>query len=331
MNGSQVVAETARKIREKSSRNTGILAALSSALFLGFTPIFGKHALLAGFSPLALVTLRTAIAAGMLFVSMLILHRKFFYIYPVGLIGCALAGLFNGLGSILYYSALNRLDASIAHLIYSFYPIFLAVWQMLDSQPVNRITFIRLGVAIPGVYLLVATGSQSADLPGALLMIGSAILYALHILINQRVLLEVPAPTVTFYTLLSMTVTVATAFLLFNRQFPPGGTPWWPVLGMAAITFFSRITLFLGVKHLGGMQTTLLGLGELIITVSVAAIWLGERLSPLQWIGALLISCSMLLIGFDHYTPQKRRSTGWLAWLNPPAVNATDLTWPTEP
>ena len=64
MNGSHAIAETARIIKEKSSRNTGILAALSSALFLGFTPIFGKHALLAGFSPLALVTLRTAIAAG---------------------------------------------------------------------------------------------------------------------------------------------------------------------------------------------------------------------------------------------------------------------------
>jgi drug/metabolite transporter (DMT)-like permease len=331
MNGSHAVLELTKRIRGNSSRKTGIIAALSSAVFLGFTPIFGKQALLVGFSPIALVTLRTAIAAGMLFLSMLIMHRQFFYIYPVGLFGCILAGLLNGLGSILYYSALNRLDASIAHLIYSFYPIFLAFWQMMDSQPVNRVTFLRMAVAIPGVYLLVSAGTQTVDIIGAVLMIGSAILYALHILINQRVLMEVPSPTVTFYTLLSMTGTVTIAFFAFGNQIPPSATPWWPVFGMAAITFFSRITLFLGVKHLGGMQTALLGLGELLITVSVAAMWLGERLSPLQWLGAGLIGGSMLLIGFDHYTPQKRRSKGWLAWLNPPSIKASDIAWPPEP
>ena len=40
--------------------------------------------------------------------------------------------------------------------------------------------------------------------------------YALHLLINQRVLYEVPAPTVTFYTLLGMAVTVSVAFLAFH-------------------------------------------------------------------------------------------------------------------
>jgi len=331
MNGSNIVLEISNKLKNRSSRKRGIVAALSSALFLGLTPIFGKQALLVGFSPMALVTLRTAIAAAMLFLTMLIMQRQFFYIYPVGLAGCALAGFFNGLGSILYYSALNRLDASVGHLIYSFYPIFLAIWQMLDSQPINRLTFIRFFIAIPGVYLLVSAGSQSADPLGIILMVCSAILYALHILINQRVLMEVPAPTVTFYTLLAMTVTVSFAYFISGANLPSAEIPWWPVFGMAAITFLSRITLFLGVKHLGGMQTALLSLGEILITVSLATVWLGERLSPLQWFGAVLIGGSMLLVGFDHYAPQKRRYKGWLAWLSPPVANPGDISWPSEP
>ena len=124
--------------------NTGISAALASALFLGLTPIFGKQALIAGFSPLAVVTLRTGMATTLLIVVMAVFRRGFFYIYPVGLVGCVLAGFLNGLGSILYYTALNRLDASIAHLIYSFYPLFVALLQHMDSQPINRLTFFRV-------------------------------------------------------------------------------------------------------------------------------------------------------------------------------------------
>ena len=42
------------------------------------------------------------------------------------------------------------------------------------------------------------------------------------------------------------------------------------MLGLTLVTFFSRLTLFLGVKHLGGMQTALLGLGELLVTLICA-------------------------------------------------------------
>ena len=43
------------------------------------------------------------------------------------------------------------------------------------------------------------------------------------------------------------------------------------------MTLLSRVTLFLGVKHLGGLQTALLGLGELIITIFFAHLWLGRH------------------------------------------------------
>ena len=316
---------------KNNGRNTGISAALASALFLGLTPIFGKQALIAGFSPLAVVTLRTGLATTLLIAAMAVFRRGFFYIYPVGLVGCVLAGFLNGLGSILYYTALNRLDASIAHLIYSFYPLFVALLQRMDSQPISRLTSFRLILSIPGVYLLVSAGNQNVDWLGAGLMLGSATLYALHLLVNQRVLYEVPAPTVTLYTLLAMTLTVSLAFAFFDRNLPVASTPWWPILGMAAITFLSRITLFLGVKHLGGMQTALLGLGELLVTVLLAQVWLGERMSPLQWVGALFLGASLVLIGFDQPKLQKRSTTGWLAWLNPPTIRPDDLPWNANP
>jgi drug/metabolite transporter (DMT)-like permease len=287
----------------------------------------GKQAIMDGFSPLAVVAFRTGIAAILLLLLMAAFQRKFFYIYPLGLVGCVLAGVLNGAGSILYYTAFSRLDASVGQLLYSFYPLFLAIWLLIDRQPINRLTYLRLLLAVPGITLLILTGHKSVDLIGAGMMLGAAILYALHLLVNQRVLYEVPAQTVTFYTLLSMGATVTIPYLTFDRQLPIVGTPWWPVLGMALFTFFSRITLFLGVKHLGGIQTAMLGLGELLITVLLAVIWLGDRLTIVQWFGAVLLAGSLFMVGYEKSTVHKRYTTGLLAWLNPPHINPNDFPW----
>lgn len=303
----------------------GIAAALSSALFLGAVPIFGKIAINSGAGPFAVIAVRTGIAAILMMAVMVIWKRRYLYIYPVGLAGCILAGFINGMGSILYYSALSRLDASIGHMLYSFYPLFVAIWLFLDRQPVSKITIIRLIITIPAIFLLIQAPNGSVDLVGAAMMLGSGLLYALHLLINQRILFDAPAPTVTLYTLLGMAFTVILAFFVLDRNVPGPSTAWWAILAMALITFFSRFTLFLGVKHLGGMQTALLGISEVFITISLSSIWLGDRLSIYQWAGAGLLAVSLILVGLDRVPPQRRKSKGWLAWLNPPTFPASDF------
>ena len=315
----------------------GIAAALSSALFLGVVPIFGKMAINSGFSPFTVIALRTSIAALLMLAVMLIKMRPFFYIYPVGLIGCGLAGFINGLGSVLYYSALSRLEASLGHMLYSLYPLFVAFWLVVDRQPVTRMTLFRVALALPAVFLLIDSSHHAVDMVGAGMMVGSAALYALHLLINQRILYEVPAPTVTLYTLLAMACTVVIAFLItclvqpVSATIPALNVDWCPVLAMAVITFSSRLTLFMGVKHLGGLQTALLGLAEIFVTVLVAQWLLGERLTLMQWSGAGLLMSSLVLIGFDRKTQPKRPSSGLLAWLNPPKVSANDFPWSSRP
>jgi drug/metabolite transporter (DMT)-like permease len=97
---------------------------------------------------------------------------------------------------------------------------------------------------------------------------------------------------------------------------------------MAFITFLSRFSLFMGVKHLGGLQTSLLGLSEIFVTLLGSAVFLGERLSLEQWIGALLLIASLVLVGFDRNPQHKRQSTGWLSWLNPATIPTADFNWP---
>ncbi len=312
----------------RNNQTKGIVAALASAFFLGLTPVFGKQAILLGFSPLAVVALRTAMAAGLLLLIMAIFHRPFFYIYPLGLVGCILAGTINGIGSLLFYLALGRLSASVGQLLYSLYPVFVALWLMLDRQPPSRLTLFRLGLAVLAVFLLTnPPGGERVDLTGTLLMLGAAALYALHLPVNQRVLYEVPAPTVTLYTLIAMSAVVVPAYYLFDHQWPTGNAPWSPVLALTLVTFLSRLMLFMGVKHLGGMQTALLGLGELLVTIVVSHIWLHERLTLLQWLGAIALMTSLLLVSNEH--PPSRRNPprgGILGWLRPPRVTP-HLPW----
>ncbi|MBT3389332.1 MAG: DMT family transporter [Chloroflexi bacterium] len=308
-------------------RTKGITAALSSAIFFGMAPVFGKKAILLGASPLTVVATRTILAALMLLILMAIFRPRYLYIYPAGLLGCLLAGWINGIGSLFFYSSLGRIDAGVGLLLYSCYPLFVALWMFLDRQPPSRLTLFRLGLTIPAVYLLIQTGTQTIDLVGVLQMLVGAALYALHLPINQRVLYDMPAPTVAVYTLLAMSaVLLPTFFFSPVSTLPHETSVWMPMIGLTVVTFLSRLTLFLGVKHLGGMQTAILGLSEVLVTLLMAYVWLGEQLSSLQWLGAALLGISLILISMEKTLPQKDTPGGWLSWLSHPTISS-ELPW----
>jgi drug/metabolite transporter (DMT)-like permease len=311
-------------------QTAGILAAFTSAVFLGMAPVFGKLAITQGFTPFAVVALRTSFAAGIMLVVVLLFYRQFLYIFPVGLIGCVLAGAINGLGSLLYYLALERLDASVGQLLYSLYPFFVALWLILDHQPPTRLTLFRIALATLAVLLLTYTPNRSVDMAGVAMMIGAAILYAMHLPINQRVLYEVPAPTVALYTLLAMSAVVVPVFLIFDRTLPSANIPWTPVICLTFVTLFSRIALFLGVKKIGGMQTALLGLAELLIAIILSNLFLGENLSATQWLGAAGLGISLILVMYEKPAPPVHSGkTGWLSWIRPPGL-PKDMFGPYE-
>jgi drug/metabolite transporter (DMT)-like permease len=303
----------------RNGRNTGINAALISALFLGLAPVFGKAAMGMGkFSPLTVVALRTSLAALLLVIIIALFRRRILYIYPAGLLGCVMAGAVNGIGSIFYYVGLSKLNASVAQMLYALYPFFVAFWLQLDKQSPSKLTGFRIVIAGISAFLLTRADAGDIDPWGVVFMLIAAALYALHLPINQRVLYDVPAPTVTVYTLLAMSMIVVPAYLIFDRSWPTVSVPWTPVLALMAVTFFSRLMLFLGVKHIGGMQTALLGLGELLVAIVFSHLLLGESLTTLQWMGTIGLSLSLLLVWFESPPSKPVHSHGLLSWLQPP-------------
>ncbi len=288
---------------------------------MGLTPVFGKLALDTGFPPFGVAAWRTMMAAGLMGGWLLLQGRRRFYIHPLGLAGALLAGALNGLGSLFFYLSLRDLGAALGQLLFSLHPLFLLLWVWLDREPISTLSLARVALAVPTVYLLTRpTGVQRISLLAVAMMLLASALYALHVPVNRRVLYEAPAPTVTFYTLVGMSTVVLVAYLLVGPVALPGSWPQWrALLALAGVTFLSRLMLFLGVKRLGSLQTMLLTLGELGVTLFFAHVWLGERLQPLQWWGVAGLLLILVLGYFDRpAAPGPRPAGGWLRWLQPP-------------
>lgn len=299
--------------RWSSTQVTGVAAALLSALASGFVPIFGKLAYEAGLEPFTVVMLRTVGAAALLWGFYLVFARKSIFIYPFAFWACVIAGVVNGLGSLLFYTSLKDLNASISQLLFTLYPIFLTLFSWLDGYRLSRLTLVRLALALLAVFLLKWSDPSGANWGAALLMIGSGALYALHIALNQHTLYDVPSPTVTLYTLSGMAGTVFVAYLVGGRPaLPDSAGAWQPVLLLTLVTVAARLTLFVGVKHLGGMQTILLNLSESFVTIVAAGLLLNEALTPLQWLGAGLLAVSLLLVTREQTLGAIPRPKPWL-------------------
>lgn len=294
-----------------------IVAALSSAVLLGLAPIFGKQALREGMDIFALVVLRTGSAAAILWIVFAFRRRQYLYIYPAGLIACATAGFINGIGSLMYYSGLARLDASVAQLLYTTNPLILALLLKLDGQPISRLTLLRMFVAFPAVAFLITGGSaHSGQIIGMMLMMGGGFMYALHLAVTQRTLRDMPSQTVTLYTLTAMAITVLPSALAIRTSLTH--TPsiaFFGAVGLTVVTVFSRLLLFVSVKRMGGLQAALLGLSELLVSIVTAFIFFGEQLTPAQWASAIALMVSVALVSREHDLRAHHISEGWLAWV----------------
>jgi drug/metabolite transporter (DMT)-like permease len=276
---------------------SGVAITLFSAIIAAWNPIFGKVAYRAGVDPYTVVALRTTFAVALLWVIYLVRWRESIRIQWRDLLGCMGMGTVNGVGSLFYYTGLQRLDASLASLIYALYPIWVFIFLSSSGHAISRMAIGRLGLGLVGLYLITGPGSARLDSLGVMLMLASAAAYGWHLVLGQWVLADVDSRTVTLYVLTTMAAVVDLARVMGGGPFVPISTwGWEAVLSLGAVMAFSRLTIFAGLKRLGGVQTALLSITELLTTLLVAFLVLGERLSATQWAGAAILITSVVLV-----------------------------------
>jgi len=303
--------------------NYGMLAALLTPLFMGTTPIFGKLALRSGLDPYTLAALRTSAAAALLWIVYGLFFRRYIFIFPAGLLATMAVGAVNGLGSLLFYNGLLLLDdASLAQLLNMLYVLFVMLLAHLYGSRISGLSLLRAALAMLAAYLLTAFAATHGDQVhwlGVGLMIGGAFMYAYHVVLSQRSMYEMPAPTMALYALTWMAVTVVLARLFLGQYINAAWAPrlpvgWWYIGGLTVVTALSRITLFIGVRKLGATAALLLNVGELAVTLLIAFVWLHEVLTLVQWIGVIILMVSVFLARWDTptldatYTPLASRT-----------------------
>ncbi|MET8832981.1 DMT family transporter [Micromonospora sp. NPDC004540] len=287
---------------------------LVSAACFGAMAIFGKLAYDAGVSPGALLLVRFSLAAALLGTVLLLRpglrraepHRG----APAGPAAAGFGRVLAtalGLGAIgyaaqasLFFSALQLMDASLLSLILYTYPVLVTVAAVLLGR--DRLTKGRSAalLAASGGTLLVLLGAGGVSFHrlGALLAFGAAITYTGYILVADTVVHRLP-PLV-----LSALVMTGAAGTLGVRAVLTGGVdlgfrlPGWFWLACIAVvsTVLAMITFFAGLKRTGPSTAAILSTFEPVVTTALAALTLGESLSPVQLVGGALVLSSVAVL-----------------------------------
>jgi drug/metabolite transporter (DMT)-like permease len=282
-------------------KRLGVLSTIASSFFLGWAPILGKMAYAGGATPFTVVAFRTAAAALLLWLIFLLLWRRHILIGWRDLMGCLGVGAVNGFGSLLYYSSLSRLNASRAALLNTLYPLWVVLFLFAAGQPLTRLTLARLGLSMVGTYLLTRAGPGELDWLGVTLMIASAATYGWHLVLGQWVLADVPSRKATLYIVTAMACVVGLARGLQAQTVEPvTAAGWRAILALGLTTALSRLAMFAGLEQLGGIETALTSLLELVVSLVLAFLLLGERLTLGQWLGGMLLMVSLTLMTRDR-------------------------------
>ncbi len=281
---------------------TGWAAALVSTLSFSIAAPIGTVLIGLGLDPTGILVLRFWIAAVLLFGTLRLTAPQHLRLPRRALLAVMVAGPAIGLGVLLYFWALTRVHTSIAAMLISLEPLATLLLLALRGERFTYRNTVRLALGLAGIYLLV--GFQgSADWLGVLMLLGTVLLSSFHTVTLQWFLREQDGRAVMSYVVLSMAVTT-TIFWIFQHPHLADARPWqllsgpaWLGIGALALvcTYVARLTLFEGVKRLGGGQVALLAPVETFLTIVWSVLFLGDQLTLAQIAGGVLILLSAVL------------------------------------
>jgi drug/metabolite transporter (DMT)-like permease len=298
-------------------RSTGTLACVGSAAGFGAMAVFGKLAYENGATVGTLLSVRFALAAAMFWVLVLaagLRERRAPEREPRGLtrrdlaIALALGAAGYAAQAGFFFSALERIDASLLSLLLYTFPSMVAVAAIALGR--ERADARRLGalvIASAGLVLILATAKAGAlDPVGALLGLAAAVVYTTYILVSQGVAGRV-RPTLLAAIVCSGAALSLTAGSALLGELRPGevtAAGWGWLAGIALVSTVAAVSLFFaGLKRVGPTTASVLSTVEPVVTVLLAFLVFGELLGSLQMLGGLLVIAAVLVLA--SYRPRE--------------------------
>jgi len=278
----------------------GVLLCLLAAAGFGAMAILAKLAYETGLDALSLLLPRFALAGLVLWA--LVLARRI----PLrGLgrplaLGLVLGGAGYALEAGLFFSALERIDASLASLLLYAYPALVTAGAIgLGRERPDRRRWLALGVASAGLVLVLGAGGSDADPLGVVLALASAVAYAAYILGSDR--LANALHPLAFAASVTTGAAVAFAALAALRGGPglaavtPAGWIWVAAIALVS-TVLPIAAFFGGLERIGPSRASILSTVEPPVTVALAMVVFGETLGWPQALGGLLVLSAAVLV-----------------------------------
>jgi drug/metabolite transporter (DMT)-like permease len=279
-----------------SRRWLGVLLIVISAACFGTLAIFARLAYAAGANPTTTLLLRFAVAGGVLLVVMAVLRRPL----PRGRLLLSLI-LMGGVGyvgqSLAYFTALTFASAALVALLLYLYPALVTLLAALFlKERLTRVKLLAVAVALAGSALTIGRAAGGSPV-GIALALAGALTYAIYIVAGSRVMARAEALSASTVIILAAAVVYVPVVALQGPAWPrtPGG--WLAVGGMAVVaTVIAIVTFFAGLKLVGPSTTATLSTVEPVVTVTLAALVLGEQVTPLQLAGGALILSAVVVL-----------------------------------
>jgi drug/metabolite transporter (DMT)-like permease len=201
-----------------------------------------------------------------------------------------------GLG---YLGATQYIPISLAVLLFYTFPVFVAVIaRFTENESITAIRLIAIIIAFIGLGLAMEVHSlTNLNWQGVAFGFLSSLGCTTFVIVNSRSMRTADPQAVNFHCLAAGTVFFA-AFLFFTGG--PTGMLSYSALSKLCVSSLALavgyVTLFTGLEIIGPVKTSMLMNAEPILTITLAASLLGERLVSIQLIGAALVILGIILI-----------------------------------
>ena len=163
------------------------------------------------------------------------------------------------------------------------------------NKRIDRLDWMALGVSYCGILLAVGhqlrfDGGRVAY--GAALVFGSALFYAMYLVMSGELMRRVGAIRLTAYAMLVSTAAVLVQFALVHPLATlnqPAPVLWLSFINGFVCTVLPVFAIMMAVDRIGAGNTALAGMVGPVSTILVAWVFLGETVSGWQLAGTALV------------------------------------------
>lgn len=202
------------------------------------------------------------------------------------IVGTVLAG-----GYLAQTAGLTTTSPGNAGLITGMFVVFTPLLNRIFGAPIRWWTWVATAVSLVGLLLL--TGGPSGMGVGDLLVLACAALFALHIVLLGRWSPGLPAAPLAMVQMAACTLIFSAGGTWSLR--PPSGAVWFAIVITGV--FASALAFYIQTWAQGFIspnRTALILATEPAWALAAAVILAGQRLGPVQGLGALLVLVAIL-------------------------------------